>query len=453
MAKRLILLTLFGLLIAVFSFQAAMAYNPNWKAEQDQMFKQMGIKPGDVIDSKNWEKAKDLIPESILAYLKQGGIDLKIGEMKYDYGHDEAWEKAGEANRGKYGLGNRKEIVDRATGKFPTFVYGRPFPDEDKDDPNLGIKLMHNKSVDRGRAGMMYQDCATVLVGQGGVERALYNQVWYYFYWAHPDGEQQNPNNYKFAEMIKLTEPYDLAGTVVLTLRHLDGSPDLGGSYVPALRRVRRTSGSNRSDPFFGSDIVVDDSGGWGGQDESMTWKVIDEKEVLIPKSHWQADSPDLMVKQPNGSWKGKSNVGTLKFGCDEKNTEGTVWAPLHAVWVPRKVYLIEATPIDPYYNYGKCLYYIDKKTLMPVYKIVKNKAGEYWKTLIIDQYAQQWGDDKKQIIDQPGWYIVLDDKSHHATVSPVRGTWRDWDFPVSIMDPNMNSRMFTFENIATMSK
>ncbi len=453
MTKKVLFLSLLFLIIAVFSFQSAMAYNPNWKADQAKMFEQIKLKPGDVIDTKNWQRIQDLVPESVVGYVKKGEFVLTIGEMQYDYGHDKAWEETGKTNSGKYSLGTKKEIIDNATGKFPKYIYGRPFPDLDKNDPDLGIKLMHNKSVDRGRAGTMYQDCSTVFVGENGIDRMLYNLVYYFFYWAHPNGEQTNPNDYKYNEIIKLTEPYDLTGTVVLTLRPLDGSPDRSGTYVPALRRVRRTSGTSRSDPFFGSDIVVDDSGGWGGQNETMTWKVIGEKIALIPKASWQTESPDKLVKQQNGSWKGRPTPGAQIIGCQDKNWKGATWAPLHALWVPRKVYLIESTPLDPYYNYGKQLYYIDKESVMPVYKIVSNKAGEHWKTLMIDQFAQVFGEDKKMIIDQQGWYLTIDDKTHHATFSPVRGTFNNWDFPLVVMDTNVNQEMFTFEKIATMSK
>ncbi len=453
MTKKVFILGMLCALMAVFSLQTAMAYNPNWKADQEKMFEQIKLKPGEVIDRTNWQKVEDVLPASILNYVKKGEFVLTIGEMKYDYGMDEAWVKASEANRGKYGLGTKKEIVEKSTGSYPRYMYGRPYPDMDANDPDLGIKLMHTKVVEQSRAGKMYQNCGTVFIGEGGIERSLYNLIWYEWFWARPDGEQKNPNNYKWTELVKLTEPYDLAGTVALTLRTLDGGMDLCGTYVPALRRVRRSSGASRSDPFFGSDVVNDDAGGWGGQNETMIWKVVGEKIALIPKANYQAESPDVMVKQPNGSWAARPAPGALLPGCLVDGWKGVAWAPTHALWVPRKVYLVEATPLDPYYNYGKCLYYVDKEAMVPVIKIVHNKAGEYWKTVLVDQFAQVWGDDKKMTIDQQGYYLVIDDKTHHSTFSPVRGTFKNWDAPLVIMDPNMKPEMFTFEKAATMSK
>ncbi len=453
MAKKLFLLSLVSLLMAVFSLQTALAYNPNWKADQAKMFEQIKLKPGDVIDSTNWQQVQNLLPESIVGYIKKGEFVLNIGEFKYDYSMEEAWEKATETNRGKYSLGGRKEIIESATGSFPKYLYGRPFPDLDKNDPDLGAKIMHNKTVDTGRTGNLNNFSPTLFLGEGGLERVLFNEIWFYCYWAHPKGEQPNPNSYKYLDLFKIYEPYDLANTIVLTLRPLNGSPDLGGTYVPALRRVRRTSGSNRSDPFFGSDIVVDDTYGWGGQNETMSWKVIGEKIALIPKARWQTETPDTYIKQSNGSWKGSKGSGIQKYGCEDKDWKGATWAPLHALWVPRKVYLIEATPLDPYYNYGKCIYYVDQEVPIPCIKIVTNRAGEHWKTVLVDTFMQKWGDDSKMTDGGWGWYLVIDDRTHHSTAAPGRSIWGKWDLDTTVMDPNIKPEMFTFEKMATMSK
>ena len=49
-------------------------------------------------------------------------------------------------------------------------------------------------------------------------------------------------------------------GMANLFIRHLDGRPDSVYAYVPAIRRVKRLSGANRSDPQMGSDMTMDDS-------------------------------------------------------------------------------------------------------------------------------------------------------------------------------------------------
>jgi hypothetical protein len=441
-----------SLFLAVFSLQTAMAADPNWQTKQKKAFDQMGLKPGDVIDKANWQKVQNYLPEPVVGYVKQGEYVLKIGEFKYDFSNDEAWDKAGLANKGKYALGKRKEIIEKATGKFPMFIYGNPFPDLERNDPDFAMKFMHNKSVENGRPGTTRQSCNTLFIGEKkGVERVLYTNVYYAWSWAHPNGEQPNPNQMKFVEIDQLLEPYDLAGTVVLAQRFLDGTPDRGGTYVPALRRVRKTSGTNRSDPFFGSDFVTDDGAGWWGQNESMTWKIIGEKVVLCPVTDWMAEHPDVMAKDPTGAWRGRKDIPPLKFGCDDPNWKGAKWGIPFVVWVPRDVYIIEATPIDPYYNYGKMVFYIDKEARSPWFKIIANKAGEHWKTLLVGPYAQTW--DNRKTVASTGFYMIIDDKRRHASACPARGSWGKYDLFQTMNDPTVKMTDYTYEKIATYSK
>ena len=42
---------------------------------------------------------------------------------------------------------------------------------------------------------------------------------------------------------------------------------------------------------------------------------------------------------------------------------------------------MVEATPKDPYYAYGRRVVYIDKKAYWPYWGEVYSQAGEYWKT------------------------------------------------------------------------
>jgi len=290
-----------------------------------------------------------------------------------------------------------------------------------------------------------------LFIGEKGLDRYLGSRVKYVYYWGQPGGEVPNPNNFKFMEIVQLTEPYDLAGTTILTLRPLDGSPDRSGTYVPALRRVRKTSGVNRSDPFFGSDLVVDDSMGWGGQNETMSWKLVGEKVILCPQYEWHTKSPDMMTKQPSGAWKTTMVIPPLNFGYMDKNWTGAKWAPNHAVWVPREVYLIEATPLDPYYNYGKQLYYYDKIAGVPAYKLISDKAGEHWKTLMCNLISQTW--DNRTTVASTAFYTCIDDKRQHASASHWRGSWQNMDPYLTQDDPEVKREYFTFERLATMSK
>ncbi len=424
--KKVLLLSLICALLAVFSFQTAMAYNPSWKADQAKMLEQLGLKPGDVINRSNAEKVKGYVPDSVLSWIKKGEFVLTIGEMKYDYSQDESWDKASMLNVGKYGLGSNKEVIDNATGSFPRSIYGNPFPDLDlTKDPEAGIKYMHNKKVVECRPSTLDQFSSTNWVGEGGYERDFLLRWRRWYAWARPEGEVENPTDTKSFELTQLLMPYDLTGTVILTDSPLNGQGDKQYVYVPSIRRVKKQSGAARSDPSFGSDFVSDDGAGWAGQAESMAWKIIGEKVALVPVEGWLSEHPDVYVKQPDGSWKTKRNIPDITplFGYNDPNAPAGVipWCPTSVVWVPRKVILLEATPLDPYYNYGKQVFWFDKENYGSWYKIIQNKAGEYWKTLIVNVIAQDWGDAKFRTYGFYSFYVIVDDKSHHSSIAYPR--------------------------------
>ena len=120
----------------------------DWQEKQKAMFAKVGVKPGDVIDNSNWEKAKDIVPESVVNWVKKGEFIIEVGEFKYDFDYTPEWYALSAKNKGKYGLGAQEEIIDLSTGKFPLYLKGMPFPDADvKNDPDGAIKKMHNTIV------------------------------------------------------------------------------------------------------------------------------------------------------------------------------------------------------------------------------------------------------------------------------------------------------------------
>ncbi len=426
MRKKILFTCFLYLLIAGFSITNVMAYDPNWKEDQQKMFEQMQVKPGDVIDSSNVQKFKEFLPPQTYNWVQKGEFVLKVGEMKYDYSGEEAWAKATAANKGKYGLGKNKEVIEVSTGKYPLWLYGRPYPDIDlKNDPDAGIKFMHNKKVEESRPPTIDLVSETMWIGENGYERDFQLRWRRWYAWARPGGEVENPGHTKSFELTQLLNPYDLTGTVILTDSPLDGSGDKQYVYVPAIRRVKKQSGASRSDPSFGSDFVSDDASGWGGQAETMTWKVLGEQIALVPVIGWMAEHPDVYVKQPDGAWKTQQNVPECLYGWNDPNAPKGIapWCPTNVVWVPRRVVKIQATPLDPYYNYGKSTYWFDKVNNASCYfKFTDDKAGEYWKAMIVIVACQEWGELPYKTFGTMIWHYVLDEKAHHASINRSRG-------------------------------
>jgi len=451
MAKRITrFCVLFGLL-TFFIVPVSNAVDPNWKEDQDKMFKKIGLVPGEIIKKDNWQKIDGLVPDDIARWVKEGLIEMTIGEFKIDASLDAEWEEYGKKhNMGKYTLDKNGSIIEVATGAFPQSPYGEIFPDIDlKNDPDCGIKIMHNRDIGRTREGSMTNPFTVEWIGKDGFERVLQNEYYRYNFWGNKLAqEEKNQKGLFFMEITVVVAPYDLSGTAQLTYRKIDGSSDELYVYIPAIRRTKRMSGSNRSDPFMGSDFTIDDGYGWMGQTSNMQWKYIEKKIGLMCISKYSTDSYVKMHKQNDGSWVSDPAEG-IKTGWQFEGCKQAGWAPITCVWVPREFYVITCLPEDPYYNMGKMEFWLDQKTLWGQYKLMWDIAGEYWKSSSFMGMIMNWG----RTSLSSNMHLFYDVKTRHATV--LRGCGKNIfgrDLVHRFMMPNMKEK-FSVSRLNTWTK
>lgn len=72
-------------------------------------------------------------------------------------------------------------------------------------------------------------------------------------------------------------KPLDVKGTVILTFSHAL-KPDEQWIYLPALKRVKRISSSNKSGPFMGSEFAYEDIG--SSEVKKYTYRYLRDDEV-----------------------------------------------------------------------------------------------------------------------------------------------------------------------------
>lgn len=77
--------------------------------------------------------------------------------------------------------------------------------------------------------------------------------------------------------IIVFDRPRDLKGTAILTFTHKTGSDDQW-LYLPALKRVKRISSSNKSGPFMGSEFAYEDLS--SDEVEKYTYNYLRDKEL-----------------------------------------------------------------------------------------------------------------------------------------------------------------------------
>ena len=104
-----------------------------------------GLKPGDILNQSNWQKAQGLLPPEILKHYETGAYANKIVDWPVGtYTWAPEFKEASEKNDGRYDLGDKGHIIEKATGEQPLRILGYPFPKIDPKDPNAASKILWN---------------------------------------------------------------------------------------------------------------------------------------------------------------------------------------------------------------------------------------------------------------------------------------------------------------------
>jgi hypothetical protein len=318
------------------------------------------VKPGTMLGPETAEQARGLLPDEILARYKSGEFRHEVVAPKAGTRFiDPAFVAAGEANRGRYRVSEAGTIIDPATGKQPTYIYGPPFPDIDPNDPQAGVKVVWNFFYQSYVLGDSRNLIGLAWVAHdGSVDREVRNEVLQRFF----DGQApnrprpDNPNNLLFQQFVEVLFPNDLRGTLSLTWRYRDTKRDNTWSYVPALRRVRAVSPTNRSDGFLGSDMSQDDGSYFDGKPEDFQWRLVGTGEMLCLHDRTAVVEGRHDVRSLPGGGFRAVYPKKPRFAWQQAGGGLAGWAPLpeRTALVRHRVYLVEGTPRDRYYLYGK---------------------------------------------------------------------------------------------------
>ncbi len=353
------------------------------------------VPSGTVLSKDNWELAKGMLPDEVLELYRKGEYAnpiIKLDAVNRTVGLPNL-AAASELNRGKYDVDENGTVIDKATGKRPPIITGWPFPDIDQKDPKAGTKVVWNWFYTLYWEGSFYTTSPVNWISRDGLLRRISTDVHFKYYDGQPPFFQQrigeNPLNILSRTVGTVKEPADVNGIVNLNWRYRDGDKqDQAWTYVPALRRVRPINPANRSDGLLGSDISLDDGPYFDGKPEDFTFKLVGETTILghFDKPALENGSPVKRVEPgtPISDTIDSSDVGwrlevpeyqLLPSECPASvkdagkcepwaRGEGLVaWAPIQWALVPRQVWVVETVPKNPYYLFGKQVFYIDKET------------------------------------------------------------------------------------------
>ncbi len=415
------------------------------------------IKPGETLDSTTWQKAEGLLPPEILRHYKENEYVNKVVDWpasQYNWPPD--LKASTEANADKFTTSPTGTIIDKATGKQPPYVMGHPFPTIDPQDPEAAVKILWNHFYRTWYFGNIHAQSQLNWMNPAGLERRADVDVRFAYYDGIPRDElpPSNPDNFLYRNLSLVVGPADLNGTAALTWRYRDADKrDSTWAYVPALRRVRATSPANRSDGFLGSDVSQDDGPFFDGKVEDFQWKLVGESDQLRiteetnlkgeAKTRWVADKACWDTDWPDIPY----------IGYMDPKWKGVAWAPTGAASLSkRRFWVIEGTPRDKYYLYGKIQLYIDKITFQGAWA---RKFG--WKDeLLAIHQVMGWNPlpftrpDGKVDYNQGGnqaYQLVENTKLNRATIagiksSPKSGFYSRIKFDSGVFDVDALARM-----------
>jgi len=300
-------------------------------------------------------------------------------------------------------------------------VAGRPFPEEPRlDDPRAGEKLAWNYKYgvnwgDNASINPFYWKYRNMNTGQ--VERTLKFQF-HFLNIKHrvkdaPVPEvSPNPSNLFRAIYVKVNEPQDLKNTQLLIQRYEDDTKlDDAYLYLGFQRRVRRLATGQTTDAFLGSDLMIEDFEGYNGRVQEMKWSYKGTKTMLLPM--WNHNELKLTdeFKEPDG-YKYVDFGG--QGGCFYKGA-----------YQLRKVYILEAVPVNPNHPVSRRTFYMDAQ-LQNVNGAIEtyDRKGEMWKIWSVgkshaDQHLPL---NKGAGIGIDDAYSMVDIQARHCTTGQFKG-------------------------------
>lgn len=298
-------------------------------------------------DKTNAHEIKGLVPDYMIEWLtdpeKWGPFYVnEIEHIKYE--PSPGYAAATEKNAGKCKL--------RKDGLLLNWEAGLPFK-----DPKDGWEVAWNYEKRYESDDLINPYVVPVTDRTGRVQHWIRGEL----RWLHMAGRVDldpkpvipNSLNLERYNSFGYWEPYELRGVIPLYWRYLDqNKPDDQWMYIPSMRRIRRMSTAQRYDSIgLGWDICWDDFNNFAGKVMDYNWKLIEEKEALVP----------TMAKAQAQWVKGRH----LSANDNYRRV---------------KVYIIEVTPKDPNHIYSKIVMWVDSETWSIPYGYRYDQKGKLWR-------------------------------------------------------------------------
>ena len=372
------------------------------------------LKPGETIAPHNWERIKDMVGENFLSRVKQGyTVQIKPPTR---YQPPREYVEATKKHSAGVQLGSNGELLN--------YVAGLPFPTIDPRDPQAGQKIAWNfywrwQGDDyKGGGGTENGRMITYAIEKDGSERRA--DAYSYFLFPRTrvtlDPKPVIPG-YEHIDSINIrvsSYPRDSSGTTTLEIRYSDPKrPDDLYLYIPSLRRIRRSTTTQRCQTLAPGEFNLDDVDFFRGKITDFNYKLTGEKKVLT--NYAQEHVP---YRRKTGDY----------LPADEK-------------WEVQEAYVLEITPKDPSYCYPKKVLWIDKVAWETTWGMIWDRKGDYWKEMALFRIPGKLADG--QIVWQQGTGYIVNVQNGRSTVITTTRQFNS----------GLSPSLFTFGTMQTITR
>jgi len=371
-----------------------------------------------VLDSNNWQLGEKLLPEVVLGRVKKGEYSYKVIEVdpeKFKQNYSKKFWEASEANAGKYDIDPATcGLKDVKTGKMPEFYFGYPFPKIDPKEPLAACKMAWNFTAANQMGNGQGATFTLNGIDSTGEFRRIKTWLHINSFMGRSAGPMpENPENLRDTSMSGVLEPQDVDGVGGLTKRFNDWtSQDSSWFFVPSTRRVRKVNAATRSDPVAGLDIFADDVNCYAGKIEYYKWKLVGEGNILAPVL-----SPYPFDQKKITETRSEVAIPYFKGAFETPGAKGAPWLIVENLsMIPRPVWILEGQSEDPYYNFGKVIMYMDKDMYRIYWKLVHNRAGEYFYNAMCAYHFSKSADGTLSVVT-PNMVVGVNDKTNRAAI------------------------------------
>ncbi len=335
-----------------------------------------GYEPGIRIDASNLPEYVEALPEGLARVIGEGGYVLDT-RPTFSIEISQNYIQATREQFGQVTLGDD-------VGDVRGFRAGRPFVEEpDPEDPRAGEKLIWNFQYGYAAGDALSVDpmhWTYKKLSDGSIDRRLELEGHLLNVMGRVDKEPKpelKPNRDKILRSLYLNvrEPFELRDTQLLMHRYIDDSQrDDAWMYNGSARRVRRLATGQTTDSYLGSDLMIEDFGGYNGRISDYRWHYVGTASLFMP--FYRHSELETFATDPPPQRDGYQFVA---FGG-----QGGCYPLIH--WQLRKVYILDGVPVDPSHPLSRRRLYLDAQTFTIPYEDIYDSAEKLWKIYIVGQ-------------------------------------------------------------------